>query len=115
MFDKALFVKMKDGVFIVNTARGKIVNTKDLLDALNLGKVAAALDTYENEAPYFPKDFNDKSVEDDLLLELIQREDVLISQHIAFYTETAVMNLVEGGLDSAKQVIETGSCDNRVN
>lgn len=98
------------------TARGKILNTKDLLDALNSGKVAAAaLDTYENEAPYFPKDFSDKTVEDEVLLELIQREDVLVSQHIAFYTETAVMNLVEGGLDSAKQVIETGSCDNRVN
>lgn len=41
MFDKSLFAKMKDGVFIVNTARGKIVNTKDLLDALNSGKVAA--------------------------------------------------------------------------
>lgn len=116
MFDKSLFAKMKDGVFIVNTARGKILNTKDLLDALNSGKVAAAaLDTYENEAPYFPKDFSDKTVEDEVLLELIQREDVLVSQHIAFYTETAVMNLVEGGLDSAKQVIETGNCDNRVN
>lgn len=116
MFNAGLFAKMKDGVYIVNTARGGIVDTKALLDALNSGKVAAAaLDTYENEAPYFPKDFRDKEIEDKVLLELITREDVQVSQHIAFYTETAVMNLVEGGLNSAKEVVETGSCENRVN
>lgn len=116
MFNAYLFAKMKDGVYFVNTARGGIVDTKALLDALNSGKVAAAaLDTYENEAPYFPKDFRDKEIEDKVLLELIAREDVQVSQHIAFYTETAVMNLVEGGLNSAKEVVETGSCENRVN
>ncbi|WP_313020575.1 D-2-hydroxyacid dehydrogenase [Macrococcoides bohemicum] len=116
MFNADLFAKMKDGVYFVNTARGGIVDTKALLDALNSGKVAAAaLDTYENEAPYFPKDFRDKEIEDKVLLELIAREDVQVSQHIAFYTETAVMNLVEGGLNSAKEVVETGSCENRVN
>lgn len=116
MFNADLFAKMKDGVYFVNTARGGIVDTKALLDALNSGKVAAAaLDTYENEAPYFPKDFRDKEIEDKVLLELIAREDVQVSQHIAFYTETAVMNLVEGGLNSAKEAVETGSCENRVN
>ena len=116
MFNADLFAKMKKGVFIVNTARGGIVNTKALIDALNSGQVtAAALDTYENEATYFPKDFSDKTVEDEMLLHLIDREDVFISQHIAFYTETAVMNLVEGGLNAVKEVAETGTCDNRVN
>lgn len=116
MFNAALFEKMKDGVYIVNTARGGILDTKALLDALNSGKVAAAaLDTYENEAPYFPKDFRNQEIEDEVLLELISRDDVQVSQHIAFYTETAVMNLVEGGLNSAKEVVETGTCENRVN
>ncbi|MGK0554729.1 D-2-hydroxyacid dehydrogenase [Macrococcus capreoli] len=116
MFNKSLFEKMKDGVYIVNTARGGIVDTQALLDALNSGKVtAAALDTYEFEADYFPKDYREKSIEDKVLLELIERDDVQVTQHIAFYTETAVMNLVEGGLNSAKEVIETGTCQNRVN
>lgn len=116
MFDASLFEKMKDGVYIVNTARGAIIDTKALLDALNSGKVtAAALDTYENEALYFPKDFRGKTIDDKVLLALIERDDVQVTQHIAFYTETAVMNLVEGGLNAAKEVIETGSCNNSVN
>ncbi|WP_414044272.1 D-2-hydroxyacid dehydrogenase [Macrococcus animalis] len=116
MFNAELFAKMKDGVYIVNTARGGILDTKALLEALDSGKVAAAaLDTYENESPYFPKDYRGKEIEDEVLLELIFRDDVQVSQHIAFYTETAVMNLVEGGLNSAKEVVETGTCENRVN
>lgn len=52
MINKEAFEKMKDGVIIVNVARGAIVNEKDLLDALNSGKVGyAALDVFENEPP----------------------------------------------------------------
>ena len=52
LVNKDAFARMKDGVMIINCARGGIINEKDLLDALDSGKVAgAAVDVYENEPP----------------------------------------------------------------
>ena len=116
LFNKEIFGKVKDGVVLVNTARGTIVDTKALIEALNSGKVSgAALDTYENEFGYYTKDFSGKEVEDETLKELTQRTDVLITPHIAFYTETAVKNLVEGGLDAAYDIVKTGKSKYIVN
>lgn len=116
LFNKDMFDKMKDGVFFVNTARGTIVDTKALIEALDSRKVkAAALDTYENEFNYYTKDFTGKEVEDGTLKELTNRHDVLITPHTAFYTETAVENLVEGGLDGAYDIIVHGTSVNQVN
>ncbi|MBZ9686987.1 D-2-hydroxyacid dehydrogenase [Clostridium estertheticum] len=116
LFNKEIFDKMKDGVFFVNTARGTIVDTKALIEALNSGKIAAAaLDTYENEFNYFTKDFTGKEVEDEMLKELTHRDDVLLTPHIAFYTETAVKNLVEGGLDGAYDILKNGTSNYIVN
>ena len=116
LFNKELFNQFKDGAVFVNTARGSIVDTKALLQALDSGKISgAALDTYENESPYFPKDFRETKISDPILEELMMRQDVILTPHIAFYTDIAVKNLVDGGLDAALSVINTGTCDTRVN
>ncbi|WP_172370297.1 D-2-hydroxyacid dehydrogenase [Sporosarcina jiandibaonis] len=116
LFNAELFNHFKDGSVFVNTARGSIVDTKALLQALDSGKISgAALDTYENESPYFPKDFRDKEISDPILKELIMRPEVILTPHIAFYTDIAVNNLVEGGLDATLSVLETGTCETRVN
>lgn len=116
MFDEAAFNQLKEGVIFVNCARGMVVETQALLDALNSGKVSGAvIDTYENEAQYFRRDFSNQTVQDDTLLELIEREDVVASPHIAFFTHEAVKNLAEGGLNSTMEVLETGDAQTRVN
>lgn len=116
LFNKEIFDQMKQGVFFVNTARGTIVDTKALIEALDSGKItAAALDTYENEFNYFTKNFTGKEVEDEMLKELTHRDDVLLTPHIAFYTETAVKNLVEGGLDGAYDILKNGTSNYIVN
>ena len=116
LFNKEVFDKVKKGAFFVNTARGTIVDTKALIEALNSGKVAgAALDTYENEFNYYTKDCSGKEIEDEMLKELTKRNDVLITPHIAFYTETAVQALVEGGLDGAYDVLKDGTSKFKVN
>jgi len=115
LFNKAMFDQMKDGVFLVNTARGTIVDTKALIEALDSGKVAAAaLDTYEKEGDYYTYDFSKEKVEDEILKELISRNDVLITPHTAFYTQEAVKALVEGGLDGVYDVIKNGISENKV-
>lgn len=116
MFNQATFNQLKDGVIFVNCARGMVVETQALLDALNSGKVAGAvIDTYENEAQYFRRDFSNREVQDETLLELIERNDVLASPHIAFFTHEPVKNLAEGGLNSTMEVLETGDAQTRVN
>lgn len=116
LFNKELFSQFKDGSVFINTARGTIVDTVALIKALDSGKLSgAALDTYEHESTYFPKDFRDKEISDSVLAELLTREDVILTPHIAFYTDTAVKNLVDGGLDAALSVIQTGSCETRIN
>ena len=115
-FDKELFKQFKEGAYLLNTARGSIINTEDLIDALDDGTLAgAALDTYENEASYIRRQNDQATIEDKLLIELVEHERVCFTPHIAFYTETAVRNLVETGLEAALEVIKTGDTKYRVN
>ncbi|MGY3779208.1 D-2-hydroxyacid dehydrogenase [Isobaculum melis] len=115
-FNKETFAKMKPGAFLINAARGGVIDTQALIDALESNQLSAcAIDTYENEMPYVTKDWSGKKLEDPILEQLIQREDVLYTPHIAFYTETAVENLVFGSLDACLSVLNTGTADTIVN
>lgn len=116
MVNDEFFAKMKDNSIFINAARGVLVDTKALLRALDSGKLlGAGIDVYEFEGNYVPKDFSNKDFDDDLMQQLIDRDDVLYTPHTAFYTETAVYNLVYGALNAAKEVITTGTSPNVVN
>ncbi|MDO4813724.1 MAG: D-2-hydroxyacid dehydrogenase [Gemella sp.] len=116
MVNDEFISKMKDNSILVNAARGMLVDTKAVIRALDSGKLlGAALDVYENEANYVPKDLSASGIDDALLQEIIDRDDIIYTPHTAFYTETAIENLVHGALDSAVQVIKTGKSDNIVN
>lgn len=116
LFDADLFAQMKTGAVFVNCARGIIVDTQALVDALNSGKLkGAALDTYEGEKGLFPSDQRHTQLDDELLIKLIERQDVIISPHIAFYTDAAVKNLIVDALDATLEVIKTGDSKFRVN
>lgn len=115
VIDKDAIDLMKEGVYIVNTARGGLVDTKALINGLNSGKIAgAALDTYENESAYFAHDWQSKDLGDPILEELLSREDVLVTPHIAFYTETAVQNMVDISLNSLKELVTEGNSQNEI-
>ncbi len=116
LFNEALFSKFKKGAVFVNAARGSIVDTRALLDAIDRGHIkGAALDTYEHERGLFPGDYRDKAINDDLLDELIAREDIWLTPHIAFYTDAAVKNLIVDALDAVIDVMNTGTTKLRVN
>ena len=116
MVNDEFLSKMKDNSILLNAARGMLVDTKALLHALDSGKLlGAGLDVYENEGKYVPKNFEDKEFDDELLQTLIDRDDVIYTPHTAFYTETAIQNLVEGGLEATVEVIKTGTSANVVN
>lgn len=109
LFDADMFAKMKKGAILVNTARGAIIDTEALLESLKAGHLGgAALDTYEFEAPYVPKDNRNKVIEDKVLAELLSRYDVLYSPHVAFYTESAVKALFDGAILAANDIVTKG-------
>ena len=96
MLNKSLFDIMKKGVIIVNTARGAIVHTEALLQALNNGTVGGyATDVYETEKGIFFKDNSRHGINDEKLKELISLPNVLLTPHQAFITKEAVRNIAE--------------------
>ena len=85
---------MKDGVVIVNTSRGGLVNTEDLIQGIKTGKVGAAcLDVYEEEGDFFYEDFSGHIVQDDKLVRLISMPNVIVTSHQAFLTKEALDNI----------------------
>lgn len=96
MFNETSFSLMKKGVVFLNTARGGIVNTKDLLEAMDQGIVAAAgLDVYEYEKPIFFFDHSNARIEDRLFQKLRSHPNVLITGHQAFLTNEALQGIAD--------------------
>ncbi len=87
---------MKDGVIIVNTARGSIIDTPAFIVALDSGKIGgAALDVVENELGIFYGDYKYKVVPHHEMSILKDYPNVLMLPHMAFYTENAISDMVE--------------------
>ncbi|EJO5347693.1 D-2-hydroxyacid dehydrogenase [Clostridium botulinum] len=116
MINKDNLKYMKKDAFIVNTGRGGIINTEDLIEALEENKIAgAALDTFENEGLFLNKVINPTKIPDPQLDKLLKMDNVLITHHVGFFTTTAVQNMVDTSLDSVVDVLKTKDSMNRVN
>lgn len=86
--------RMKTGVTIINTSRGGLINTEDLINGIKSKKVGAAcLDVYEEEGDFFYEDFSGHIVRDDKLVRLIAMPNVIVTSHQAFLTEEALDNI----------------------
>ena len=86
--------KMKTGVTIINTSRGGLINTEDLITGIKEKKVGAAcLDVYEEEGDLFYEDFSGHIVQDDKLVRLIAMPNVIVTSHQAFLTNEALDNI----------------------
>ena len=86
--------QMKKGVIIINTSRGALVNTEDLITGIKDRKVGAAcLDVYEEEGDLFYEDYSGHIVEDDKLVRLIAMPNVIVTSHQAFLTNEALDNI----------------------
>lgn len=104
MIDRRSIKKMKDGVMIINTGRGKLIDTRALIEGLKAGKVGSAgLDVYEEESEYFFEDFSTKLISDDVLARLLTFPNVLVTAHQAFFTREALTNIAQttlGNIDA---------------
>lgn len=87
---------MKDGVMLINTSRGALVHTKDVVAALKSGKIGyLGIDVYEEESGLFFEDHSEDIVLDDTIARLMTFPNVIITSHQAFLTKTALKNIAE--------------------
>lgn len=96
MLNDEAFDQMRPGVFIINTSRGKVINTASMIKALKSGRVrGVALDTYEEEEGIFFEDLSDKILLDDDLSRLLTFPNVLITAHQGFFTHEALCEIAK--------------------
>lgn len=107
--------KMKEGVMIINTSRGKLIDTKALIDGLKSRKIGyAGLDVYEEESEYFFEDFSSQIIEDDTLARLMSFNNVLITSHQAFFTREALTNIAETTLENIREFFDENKLTNEI-
>lgn len=86
--------RMKSGAYLVNTSRGKLIDTIALIEALKSGHVGGvALDVYEEEEGLFFEDLSDQILQDDELSRLLTFPNVLVTSHQAFLTHEALQQI----------------------
>lgn len=89
------FEKMRDGVIFINTARGELVDTEALIEAIENRKVGAAgLDVLEDEVGLYYEDMADKPLPNRQRAILGSFPNVILTPHVAFYTEQAIDSMV---------------------
>lgn len=107
LINKDSIAKMKKGVMIINTGRGKLIHTEDLIEGLRSKQVGSAgLDVYEEERDYFYEDRSDKMIDDDVLARLLMVPNVVLTSHQAFFTAEALHNIAISTLNSVKEFAE---------
>ena len=115
MINKETINKMKNGVMLINTGRGQLINTIDLIEALKNKKVGSAgLDVYEEESEYFFEDFSSEIINDDILARLISFNNVLITSHQGFFTKEALNNIAVTTLNNIKDFIDDKPLTNEI-
>jgi D-lactate dehydrogenase len=94
--------RMKDGVMLVNTSRGGLVDTRAVIRALKQGRIGSlGLDVYEEEGDLFFEDLSGVVIQDDVFARLLTFPNVLITGHQGFFTREALRNIAETTLANA--------------
>ncbi len=101
LIDRDSIKKMKDGVFLINTARGSLIDSEALIEAVESGKVGgAALDVVENETGLYYNNLKCEILSNRELAVLKSFPNVIVTPHTAFYTDQAVSDMVEHSVES---------------
>ena len=95
MINRETIARMKDGVYIINTARGELIDTSALIDAVESGKVGGVgVDTFENERDVIHIDHETNAIHNRNMLALKAYPNVIVSPHAAFFTDQASRDMV---------------------
>ncbi len=102
LINKDTIAKMKKHAIIINTSRGEIIQTHDLVEGLKTGAVfGCALDVFEGEKAFIFKDCSEKGLEElPDVKQLADMHNVIISSHVAFYTDESIRQITEKTLSN---------------
>lgn len=115
IIDKDSIAIMKRGAFIVNTSRGALIDSEDLLNGLLSEKLGGAcLDVYEEEVDLFYEDNSDVIVQDSILSRLIGLKSVIVTSHQGFLTHEALTNIAATTLENISSYFADGSLTNKI-
>ncbi|KRX03584.1 hypothetical protein PPERSA_04136 [Pseudocohnilembus persalinus] len=106
---------MKNTIVIINTSRGALINTEDIIEELRQKRVAGlAIDVYENEKSLFFSDHSGKVLTDQNLMMLQSFPNVIITAHQAFLTEEALQQICKVTLENIQNIKDGEECPNEV-
>lgn len=115
LLNQTAFAQMKDGVMIVNTSRGALIDSQAAIDALKQQKIGAlGMDVYENERDLFFVDKSNDVIQDDVFRRLSACHNVLFTGHQAFLTEEALLSISQTTLQNIRQIARGEPCANRL-
>jgi D-lactate dehydrogenase len=115
MLNSESLKKLKDGVIIVNTSRGALIDTEALIEGIRSKKIGGAcLDVYEEESEIFFEDFSENIITDDTLLKLISMPNVIVTSHQAFLTREALESIAYTTVENLTGFFEREECINEI-
>jgi D-lactate dehydrogenase len=115
LVNKDSIESMKRGVMLINTGRGALINTRDVIDALKSGHIGyLGLDVYEEEKGLFFEDHSEHILQDDVIARLLTFSNVLITSHQAFLTDTALHNIAQTTINNLDSFQRGDLCINEV-
>lgn len=115
LIDRAEIRQMKPGVMLINTARGALVNTQEVITALKSGQIGYfGMDVYEHEKGLFFEDHSGEILQDDTFARLMAFPNVLITGHQSFLTDTALKNIAETTRYNLECFSKNRTCENEL-
>jgi D-lactate dehydrogenase len=94
LINAAAIAQMKPGVMLINTSRGKLIDTRAVIEGIKAGKIGAlGIDVYEEEETLFFRDLSDTIIQDDTFQLLQSFPNVVITAHQAFFTRNALTDI----------------------
>ena len=104
LINKKTLTMMKDDVMLINTSRGGLIDTQEVINALKSKKIGyLGLDVYEEEADIFYKDLSREVLQDDLLARLLTFQNVIVTSHQAFFTDNAMNKIATTTLENVSK------------
>lgn len=115
MIDANAIAQMKQGVMLINTSRGKLIDTKAAIEGIKSGRIGyLGIDVYEQEDNLFFEDLSDSVIQDDIFQLLQSYPNVVITAHQAFFTQDAITAIADTTLANATCFEQGKDCPNEL-
>lgn len=115
IINKNAIGQMQQGVYIINTSRGALIDTNALIEGLLERKIAGVgLDVYEEENGVFYEDLSDEIIQDNTLARLMTFPNVLVTSHMGFFTSEAMQAIAVETMENARALEQGLPLENEV-